>query len=124
MHSLQPFDVLFSETALIYGSSVEILLLLSPFENFDFDSSQPTLLYTATTTLILILGRIILGRYDETPSLACPPIHHFDNVDKFLFVGQCPIDLVVVTRTQIDHDVFVAIKEHGRASVVPKKQVC
>jgi len=34
-----------------------------------------------------------------------------------LFVGQRPIDLVVVSRTQIDHDVFVAIEKHGRASI-------
>jgi hypothetical protein len=66
--------------------------------------------------LVLVLGRIVLGRDHQPPALSRPAIDHFDNVNHFLFVRQRPIDFVVVSGSEIDHDVFVSVKEHGRAT--------
>lgn len=50
--------------------------------------------------------------HSSTAGIAC--IQGFPH----LLVGHGPVDLVVVTRPQIDHDVLVAEEEHQRARVV------
>ena len=83
------------------------------------DPPQTTLFdFISFLSLVLIFCRVILRWDDQTPSLSCPSIDHFDNVDKFLFVRQGPIDFVVVSGSEINHNVFVSIKEHCRATVV------
>ncbi|CAN8003102.1 unnamed protein product, partial [Ixodes hexagonus] len=67
---------------------------------------------------VAVLGRVVLWRDDETASLARPPVHRLDNVHHLLLVLQGPVDLVVVARAQVDHDVLVAEEEHDRARVV------
>ncbi len=51
-------------------------------------------------------------------TFSCSSKNAFDNVNQFLAVRQGPVDLVVVTRPQIDHDVLVAKEKHHRAWIV------
>ena len=43
---------------------------------------------------------------------------HLDNVDELLLVLHRPLDLVVVARSQVDHNVLVTEEEHDGARVV------
>lgn len=59
---------------------------------------------------ISVLCRIILGWHHQTSSFPCSSVHCFNNVYHLLLVFHCPVDLVVVTGAQINHDVFVPEK--------------
>lgn len=50
------------------------------------------------------------GRDDETATLARSPVHRLDQVDQLLVVLDGPVDLVVVARAEVDHDVLVALR--------------
>ncbi|CAN8008174.1 unnamed protein product, partial [Ixodes pacificus] len=67
---------------------------------------------------VAVLCRVVLGGDDQTSALACPPVHGLYDVHHLLLVLQGPVDLVVVARAQVDHDVLVAEEEHDRAWVV------
>eukprot|EP00306_Pavlova_sp_CCMP459_P021172 CAMPEP_0185541328 /NCGR_PEP_ID=MMETSP1381-20130426/1892_1 /TAXON_ID=298111 /ORGANISM="Pavlova sp., Strain CCMP459" /LENGTH=184 /DNA_ID=CAMNT_0028153231 /DNA_START=988 /DNA_END=1543 /DNA_ORIENTATION=- len=54
----------------------------------------------------------------ETASFARTPVDGLDDVDHLLLVCQGPVDLVVVTRAQVDHDMLVPEEEHDSARVV------
>ena len=73
--------------------------------------------------LVSIFCRVIFRRDDQTATLSCAAIDGFyiinhddvinlknltNNVDKLLLVLNGPVDFVVVTRTQIDHNVLVS----------------
>lgn len=64
------------------------------------------------------IAPVILRRVDQTAALARALVHRLDNVDCLLCVGHCPVDLVVVTRAEIDHHVLVAVEKHRCAWVV------
>lgn len=64
--------------------------------------------------LISVFRRIILGRHHQTPSFSGSSIHRFYNVNHLLFVLHGPVDLVVVSGSQINHDVFVSGKQERR----------
>ena len=68
--------------------------------------------------LISVFGGIIFGRNHQTSSLPRPPVYSLHNVHQLLFVLHGPVDLVVVPRAQVNHDVFVPEEEHGGAGVV------
>lgn len=68
--------------------------------------------------LITIFGGVILRGDDQTPPLSRSSIHSFHNVDELLLVFQSPIDLVVISRTEIDHNMFIAEEKHYRARVI------
>lgn len=68
--------------------------------------------------LISILGRVILGTNNQTEALSGSPKNHFNYVNHFLFVGQGPVDFVVVSSAQINHDVTIPKKEHSGAIVI------
>jgi hypothetical protein len=42
----------------------------------------------------------------------------FDDVDQLLLVIEAPVDVVVVARAEIHHEVFVAVEEHDSDGVV------
>ena len=63
-------------------------------------------------------GGVVLGAHDKTASLLGSSVDSLKDVDELLLVLQHPLDLVVVTGTQIDHHVLVAEEEHERARVV------
>lgn len=67
--------------------------------------------------LISVFRRIILGRHHQTPSFSGSSIHRFYNVNHLLFVLHGPVDLVVVSGSQINHDVFVSGKQKRGGNV-------
>lgn len=54
---------------------------------------------------------IILGGHHQTSSFSRSSINRLNNVYHLLLVLDDPVDLVVVTGAQIDHDVFVSGRE-------------
>ena len=88
---------------------------------FSFDheiSSNTTAMCSENPHLVLVLCGVVLGRHHNTPALDRAPVYGLYDVDHLLLVLQRPVDLVVVTRAQIDHDVLVPVEEHGGAGVV------
>jgi hypothetical protein len=70
----------------------------------DRDSvSQPV---RTLQNLVLVLCRVVLRRDDEAAPLPCATVHRLNDIDHLLFVWNGPVDLVVVTCSQIDHDVL------------------
>lgn len=63
-------------------------------------------------------GRIIFWRNDETSTFGRPPVDSLDNINEFLFVRYSPVDLIVVTRSQVDHDMFISVEEHECTIIV------
>lgn len=68
--------------------------------------------------LVAVLCGVVFRRDDQTAALASTSVHRLDDVNHFLLVLQWPVDFVIVSRPQIDHDVFVAEEEHDCARVV------
>lgn len=63
-------------------------------------------------------SNLTLGTDDQTTALLRTLVDGFDDVDQFLFVLQDPIQLVIVTRSEIAHHVFIAVEEHDRHRIV------
>lgn len=57
---------------------------------------------------ISVFCRIILGGHHQTSSLSRSSVNGFNNVYHLLLVLYDPVDLIVVTGAQINHDVFVS----------------
>lgn len=77
-------------------------------------------------SLVSILCRVILRRHHQTSTLSRASVNRLDYVNHLLFVLQRPVNLVVVTSAQIDHDVLVAEEEHAGAWIiqfVPEKEI-
>ena len=55
---------------------------------------------------------------NETATLLCTSVYRLDDVDELLLILEDPVELVVVSGTEITHYVFVAEEEHDRAGVV------
>ena len=68
--------------------------------------------------LVPVLCRVVLWRDDETAPLSRSSVDGLDNIDHLLLVVDGPVDLVVVPRPQVDHDVLVPVEEHDGARVV------
>ena len=45
-------------------------------------------------------------------------INSLDNINEFLGVFERPIDFIVVSRAQIDHDVLISVEKHNGTWVV------
>ena len=67
---------------------------------------------------IAIFCRIVFRGNDKTTALARPTEQGFHNVDKLLLVFHGPVNFVVVTRSQINHDVLVTVEEHYSAWII------
>ncbi|KAJ0895683.1 hypothetical protein HanPSC8_Chr09g0403331 [Helianthus annuus] len=63
-------------------------------------------------SLVAVLGGVIFGCNYQPTSLPGPTVDSFNNVYELLFVLHGPVDLIVVTSTEINHDMFVPEKEH------------
>lgn len=61
---------------------------------------------------------LTLGTDDQTTALFRALVDGFDNVDQLLLVLQYPIQLIIVTRSEIAHHVFIAVEEHDRHRIV------
>ena len=57
--------------------------------------------------LISVFSRVILGRHNQPPPLPSAPVHGLYDVDQLLLVLHGPVDLVIVTGAQVNHDVLV-----------------
>ena len=68
--------------------------------------------------LITVFGTVILRRDDETAALPRSSVNGFYDVNELVDVIERPVDLVIITGAQIDHDVLVAEKEHEGARIV------
>jgi len=56
--------------------------------------------------LVLVLCGVILGGDDQTAPLPGAPVDGFHDVDELLLVLQRPVDLIIVSRAQINHHVL------------------
>ena len=65
---------------------------------------QQQLVYSHSVS---VLRGVIFGRDDETATLPGSPVHGLDDVNHLLLVLKRPVDFVVVSRAQVDHNVFV-----------------
>lgn len=63
-------------------------------------------------------SNLTLGTDDQTTTLLRALIDGLDDVDQLLLVLQYPIQLVVVTRSEITHHVLIAVEEHDRHRIV------
>lgn len=61
---------------------------------------------------------LTLGADNQTTALLRALVNGFNDVDQLLLVLQHPIQLVIVTRSEIAHHVFVPVKEHDRHRIV------
>ena len=70
------------------------------------------------TALKLVLRGIVERRNNNSTTLNGTAIDGFHNRDHLVFVGERPVDLVVVSRSEIDHHMLISEEEHDRARVV------
>ncbi len=70
------------------------------------------------TRLVSVFRGVVFGGDNETPPLPSTSVYSLNNVHHLLWIFQCPVNLVVVTSSQIDHDVFITIEEHDCTWVV------
>lgn len=54
----------------------------------------------------------------KTPPFPCSTVHNFNNVNELLLVVHGPVDLVVVSSTQINHDMLIPEEKHDSAWVI------
>jgi hypothetical protein len=73
---------------------------------------------TSPNCLVLILGTVVLRRDNQPPSLLRSSIHRLNDINHLLFILQCPVDLVIIPRPQINHHMFIAEEEHHRTGIV------
>ena len=57
--------------------------------------------------LVTVLGGVVLGSDHQTTALPGTPVDRLHNVNELLLVLEGPVDLVVVSRPEIDHNVLV-----------------
>ena len=68
--------------------------------------------------LVSIFRGIIFWRHDQTSSFPRPPVHSLYNINEFLHILHCPVNLIVVTRSQINHNVLISVEEHTSAWII------
>ena len=68
--------------------------------------------------LVAVLGGVVLWSDHQTAAFPGAPVNSLHDVDELLLVLQGPVDLVVVSCPEIDHDVLVPEEEHHRRRVV------
>lgn len=68
--------------------------------------------------LVSVSRGVILGADNQTTTLLGTAIDGFDDVDQFLLVLQNPVELVIVTSTEIAHHMFISKEEHKGNGIV------
>ena len=63
-------------------------------------------------------GKLTLGTLHQTPALLGATVDGLEDIDHLLLVEQLPIYLVIVSRSEITHHVFVSEEEHDCAGIV------
>jgi len=77
-----------------------------------------SLLTSVRVDLVSVFGGVVLGRDNQTSALPRTTVDGLHNVDQLLFILHGPVDFVVVSSSQIDHDVLVPKEEHYSTGVV------
>ena len=67
---------------------------------------------------IFVLCRVVLRGDDKTLTFTCASIDDFEYVNQLLFIIQSPYHFIVVSSSEVDHDVSVSEEEHDRACVI------
>ena len=70
------------------------------------------------SSLVSVSGRVVLGTHDQTSALLGSSVDGLDDINQLLLVLQNPVQLVVVSGSEITHHVFVAEEEHDGHGVV------
>ena len=65
---------------------------------------------------VAVLCAVVFRRYDQPSPFPRSAINSFDYINHLLLVIECPIDLTVVTGTQVHHNVLVSEEEHHRTT--------
>lgn len=60
---------------------------------------------------VSVPGAVILGADHQTSTFLRSPVYRFNNVNELLLILQHPVELVVVSGTEIAHHVLVAKEE-------------
>jgi hypothetical protein len=68
--------------------------------------------------LISVSGRVILGTHNQTSTLLGSSVDGLDDINQLLLILQDPVQLVVVSCSEITHHVFVAEEEHDGHGIV------
>jgi hypothetical protein len=68
--------------------------------------------------LVSVSGRVILGTHNQTSTLLGSSVDGLDDINQLLLVLQNPVQLVVVSCSEITHHVFVAEEEHDGHGIV------
>jgi len=66
----------------------------------------------AIRCLVSVSGRVVLWTNDKTSTLLSTTIDSFNDIDQLLLILQDPVELIVVSRTEIAHHVLVSEEEH------------
>lgn len=61
---------------------------------------------------------LTFGADHQTTALLCTLVYRLDDVNQLLLVLQDPVQLVIVSCTEVAHHVLVAVEEHDRHPVV------
>jgi len=64
------------------------------------------------SSLVSVSSRVILRTHDQTSTLLGSSVDGLDDINQLLLVFQNPVQLVVVSGSEITHHVFVAEEEH------------
>ena len=73
---------------------------------------------TLVSCLVSVSGRVVLGTYNQTSALLGTSVDGLDDVNQLLLILQDPVQLVVVSGSEITHHVFVAEEEHDGHRIV------
>jgi len=73
---------------------------------------------TIFTFLVSVSGGVILWADNQTTTLLCTSVDGLNDIDQLLLVFQNPVQLIVVSRTEIAHHMLVSEEEHEGDGIV------
>lgn len=71
-----------------------------------------------SSLLVSVSSRVVLRTNNQTSSLLSSSVDGLNNINQLLFILQHPIQLVVITSSEITHHVLVAEEEHDGHGIV------
>lgn len=63
-------------------------------------------------------AQLTLRTDDQTTALLGSTVDSLDNVDQLLFILQNPVELIIITSTEIAHHMFISEEEHESDGIV------
>lgn len=83
-----------------------------------FSEPKAMHLLSLVSSLVSVSGRVVLWTHDQTSAFLGSSVDGLDDIDQLLLVLQHPVQLVVVSGSEIAHHVFVAEEEHDGHGIV------